>query len=221
LNGFEKLMMGMLHYTIWGNKPEISYKESLNALIDSNRDIVLELLESAKYNLKHYKVVEIQYEDFELPLELYASYGKEQIMAAFGVTNESHMYPIRQGVHYVRERNTDIFMVTINKNEEDYISSTMYNDYAISNELFNWESQSTTSVKSPTGQRYINDRTDKHKVLFFVRENKKEYGQASPYVFLGNARYVSHKGNNPIQMVWKMDHSIPERIIMESKLKMG
>jgi hypothetical protein len=60
-----------------------------------------------------------------------------------------------------------------------------------------------------------------YKVLFFVRENKKEYGQALPYVFLGNAKYVSHKGSKPIQMVWKMDYAIPERIIMESRLKMG
>jgi superfamily II DNA or RNA helicase len=221
LDGFEKLMMGMLHYTIWGDKPEVSYKDSFHALIEHNQDILLELLEIAEYNLKHYKVVEIPYEDSGVPLEMYASYNKEQIMAAFGVTNESRKYPMRQGVHYVRERNTDIFMVTINKIEEDYIPTTMYNDYAISNELFNWESQSTTSLTSPTGQRYINDRSLEHKVLFFVRENKKEYGQAAPYVFLGNARYVSHKGSNPIQMVWKMDHAIPERIIMEFRLKMG
>lgn len=221
LNGFEKLMMGMLHYTIWGNKPDISYKDSLGVLIDYNWDILLELLDIAEYNLKHYKVVEIAYEDSEIPLDLYASYNKEQIMAAFGKTNEDHMYPFREGVHYFSEKNTDIFLVTINKNEEDYIPTTMYNDYAISNELFHWESQSRTSVESPTGQRYVNDRGDDHKVLFFVRENKKDYGHAPPYVFLGNARYVSHKGSRPIQMVWKMDHPIPERIIMESRLKMG
>jgi hypothetical protein len=81
------------------------------------------------------------------------------------------MYPFREGVHCFLEKNTDIFLVTINKNEEDYIPSTMYNDYAISNELFHWESQSRTSVDSPTGQRYVNDRNDEHKVLFFVREN--------------------------------------------------
>ncbi|NLY46683.1 MAG: DUF3427 domain-containing protein [Tissierella sp.] len=50
--------------------------------------------------------------------------------------------------------------ITINKNESDYLPSTMYNDYAISSELFNWESQSTTSVETPTGQRYINDRSE-------------------------------------------------------------
>lgn len=116
-------------------------------------------------------------------------------------------------------KNTDLFFITINKNEEDYLPSTMYNDYAINSELFNWESQSTIGVDTPTGQRYIKDRSEEHKVLLFVREYKQEYGHATPYTFLGNARYVSHKGSNPIQIVWKMDHLIPEKIIRESNLK--
>jgi hypothetical protein len=46
-----------------------------------------------------------------------------------------------------------------------------------------------------------------------------ELKEDSPYIFLGNARYVSHKGSKPIQIVWKMDYSIPERIIRESNLR--
>ncbi|MBN2827494.1 MAG: DUF3427 domain-containing protein [Tissierellales bacterium] len=221
LNHYEKLMMGMLHYTLWGKKPEVSYQASLTALLNHNKDIMLELIEIAHYNLKHYKVLEKPYEDPEVPLDLYASYNREQIMAAFGATNERYMLNIMAGVHYVKEKNTDIFMVTINKNEEDYISTTMYNDYAINNEKFHWESQSTTSIKSPTGQRYIHDKSDSHKVLFFVRENKKEHGQSSPYTFIGNAKIESYSGSNPIQIVWKMDYAIPEKIILESKLKLG
>ncbi len=37
--------------------------------------------------------------------------------------------------------------------------------------------------------------------------------------FLGNARYVSHEGEKPIEMVWKLDHAIPEKIIRESELR--
>ena len=95
----------------------------------------------------------------------------------------------------------------------------MYNDYAKNSQLFNWESQSTTGVDSPTGKRYINDRREEHKVLLFVRESKNQYSHASPYIFLGNAKYLSHKRNKPIQIVWKMDHPIPERIIRESNLR--
>lgn len=56
-------------------------------------------------------------------------------------------------------------------------------------------------------------------MLLFVRESKKEYNHAMPYIFLGNARYQSHKGSKPIQIVWEMDHPIPERIIRVSNLR--
>lgn len=217
--GQEKLMIGMFHYTLWGKEPEISYMDSLGVLKMENQDIVKELLEIIDYNLSKLKVIEIPYEDKEIPLDIYASYTTSQIMVAFGKSTEDKQFSHSEGVLYVKDKNTDLFFITINKNEGDYLPSTMYNDYAISSELFNWESQSTTSVDSPTGQRYLNHKSEKHKVLLFVREHKNKYGNASPYVFLGNAKYVSHKGSNPIQIIWKMDHLIPERIIRESKLK--
>lgn len=219
LSKAENLMLGMLHYTIWGNKPDLSYKDSLDNLISNNQDIVEELLEIIEYNKKTIRTREIPYEDLEIPLDIYASYSLQQIMVVFGKTKENYEFPMRQGVLYIEDKNTDLFFITINKNEEDYLPSTMYNDYAKNSELFNWESQSTTGVDSPTGQRYINDRGDEHKILLFVREYKQKYNQAQPYIFLGNARYFSHKGTRPIEFVWKMDHPIPERIIRKSNLR--
>jgi superfamily II DNA or RNA helicase len=219
LNDLEKLMLGMIHYAIWGKKPDISYEHSMNQLKEYNKDVVNEILDIIDQNKKNLKYIEIPYEDERIPLDIYAFYTIQQITVAFGKTTEKYEYPMRQGVLYIDDKNTDLFFITINKNEEDYLPSTMYNDYAINNKLFNWESQSTTSITSPTGQRYIHDRSENHKVLLFVRESKQEFGKSSPYVFLGNARYVSHKGSNPIQIVWKMDHPIPERIIRESSLR--
>ncbi len=212
-------MLGMLHYTIWGDKPKLSYEDSLRELKDNNKDIVDEILSIIDYNMDSIRLIEKEYEDICIPLDIYASYSVDQIMVAFGMTTESFKFPMRQGVIFVKGKITDIFFITINKNEEDYLPSTMYNDYAINSELFNWESQSTTGVGTPTGERYINDRSEEHKVLLFVREYKQRFNQAQPYTFLGNARYVSHKGDYPIQIVWRMDHPIPERVIMESNLR--
>ena len=219
LSESDRKMLGMFHYTIWGDKPDIGYKESLKILKEKNQDIVNEIVSIIDYNKDSIKIIEKQYQDKNVPLDIYASYSVDQIMVAIGKTNEDHKYPMREGVFYAKDKNTDLFFITINKNEEDYLPSTMYNDYAINSELFNWESQSTTGVNTPTGQRYINDRSENHKVLLFVREYKQKYNQAQPYTFLGNARYVSHKGEYPIQIVWKMDHPIPERIIKESNLR--
>ena len=215
----EQRMLGMVHYTIWGDKPEVSYRRSLENLKVHNPDIVRELIDIIEYNRIRLKTIEIEYEDVEIPLDIYASYSTQQIMVAFGKTNEGYVYPMREGVAYFEEKHSDLFFITINKNEEDYLPSTMYNDYAKNSELFNWESQSTTGINTPTGQRYINDRSPEHKVLLFARESKQEYNHAQPYIFLGNARYVSHLGSNPIQIVWKMDHPIPERIIRQSNLR--
>lgn len=218
-NKEEKLMLGMFHYTIWSNKPEVSYEESLKDLKKYNIDTVRELLDIIDYNKKNIKTIEIEYEATEIPLDIYASYSVQQIMVAFGKTKEDYEYPMREGLLYIEDEHTDLFFITINKNEEDYLPSTMYNDYAKSSELFNWESQSIINTETPTGQRYINDISEEHKVLLFVRESKQEYNHALPYIFLGNARYKSHSGNNPIQIVWKMDHLIPEKIIRESNLR--
>lgn len=83
--------------------------------------------------------------------------------------------------------------------------------------FFNWESQSTTSIDSPTGKRYISGDPD-HKVLLFVRETKKKYGNTSPYTFLGPAKIKSFKGSKPIEIIWELENSIPEKIIDESNL---
>ena len=219
LSKSENLMLGMFHYTIWGNKPETRYEDSLTKLKENNIDIVRELLDIIAYNRKRIKTIELEYEDTGIPLDIYAAYSVQQIMVAFEKTNEDYVYPMREGALYVEDKHTDLFFITINKNEEDYLPSTMYNDYAKNSELFNWESQSKISVETPTGQRYINDTSKEHKVLLFVRESKHEYGHAATYTFLGNARYVSHSGNKPIEIVWKMDHSIPEKIIRESSLR--
>lgn len=47
-------------------------------------------------------------------------------------------------------------------------------DYSISESLFHWQSQSTTSEESPTGRRYIHHRERGSRVLLFVREHKTD-----------------------------------------------
>ncbi|WP_353587217.1 DUF3427 domain-containing protein [Mycobacterium sp. URHD0025] len=71
----------------------------------------------------------------------------------------------------------------------------MYRDFALSPELCHWESQSTTSAASPTGQRYIHHSERGSHILLFVRETKTNAFGAAPYIFLGPADYVAHEGS--------------------------
>ena len=46
-------------------------------------------------------------------------------------------------------------------------------------------------------------------MLLFCRiEHKGEYDTA-PYVLLGPASYVSHVGERPIAITWKLEHAMP------------
>jgi len=98
----------------------------------------------------------------------------------------------------------------------------MYQDYSINESLFHWQSQSTTSETSPTGQRYQNHRGLKGKVLLFVREFKQDMGIAAPYTCLGLADYLSHQGFKPMNITWRLHKPIPAKFLKKTnKLVVG
>ena len=112
----------------------------------------------------------------------------------------------------------DAFFVTLNKSEAEYSPSTMYRDYPISPTLFHWESQSTTSITSDTGQRYLSGGS---KVLLFIRHDKKNEFGTAPYTYLGPASYKSHSGDRPIAITWKLSHPMPGDLYADSALAVG
>ena len=98
----------------------------------------------------------------------------------------------------------------------------MYNDYSISETLFHWQSQSTTSEDSKTGQRYIYHKQLKSKILLFVREFKTDAAGTAPYTFLGLADYVKHEGSGPMSITWKLHRPIPAKFMKKTnKLVVG
>jgi len=127
------------------------------------------------------------------------------------------------GVKYFSEKKTDVFFVTLNKSDKDYSPTTLYNDYSINEWLFHWQSQSTTSAESSTGQRYISHRRIGSQILLFVRENKKDnFGSAAPYTFLGLADYIKHDGSRPMNITWKLRAPIPAKFMKKTnKLVVG
>ena len=154
----------------------------------------------------------------EVPLAVHASYSREEILAAVGWTSQGRTpSTMREGVAWCPDINTDVLLITLKKTDTDYSPTTMYRDFALSPELFHWESQSTTNAASPTGQRYINHRRNGSNVLIFVREAKTNALGTSPYVFLGPADYVRHEGSKPMAVTWKLRRPMPMEIFMASR----
>lgn len=172
-----------------------------------------------------YERIDIIPQKAELPypcaLEVYDSYTRDQIFAALGFAKPAS---IREGVKYLDPANsdtvtkpTDIFLVTLNKSQKEFSDTTLYEDYSIDRHLFHWQSQSTTTPESKTGQRYLSQRETGGIVLLFVRSAKQDaYHNAMAYTFLGTAKIVSHEGSQPISIIYRLDHPIPAKYITKT-----
>ncbi|WLD93801.1 DUF3427 domain-containing protein [Alkalihalobacillus sp. AL-G] len=216
-NKKEKLLVNMLYYSFYKDHPE---KEGFNSIEDGLNQIFVipeikdELRSILNYNYKHIKALEFENDfTFENPLGVHSSYSTAQIMAAFDYYNEEKSPAFREGVKHFQEKNVDIFFITLNKSEKDFSPSTLYEDYAINERLFHWQTQSSISPSSNTGQRYIHHRENNHQIALFIREYKKENGYTSPFIFLGTADYVKHTGEKPINFTWRLRREMPPMLV--------
>jgi len=103
----------------------------------------------------------------------------------------------------------DLLFITLSKSEALFSPTTRTRDLALGPSLFHWESQSTTTAASPTGQRYIHHQARGSRVLLFVREQRKQGGVTEPFVCLGFSRYESHEGDRPMAIRWRLERPIP------------
>ncbi len=211
----EVRMLQMFQFTIW-QKPyeECSFTSLLDGIMEvrKNPTLCAELLELLQYNFGRIDFIDERVElGFDCPLDLHCDYTRDQILVALDFLKPS---TVREGVKYLPDQKIDIAFVTLNKSDKDYSPSTMYQDYSVGEEFFHWQSQSTTSENSPTGQRYMHHREKGTLFLLFVRENKTDRvsGGAGAYTFLGKANYVQHEGSRPMSILWKMERPLPVRL---------
>jgi hypothetical protein len=124
-------------------------------------------------------------------------------------------------VDFDKSTKGDLFFVTLEKAEGHYSPTTRYRDYAISPDQFHWESQSTTSVQSPTGQRYLQHGKNGTNGFLFVRHRKYEGQRTAAYTCLGAADYVSHERTRPIAITWRLRKPMPDDFFKEAKVAAG
>lgn len=219
----EQRLCEMLYYSLFpGGGGFVSTADGINAVhveevADEMRQIVDITFDAARRTT--YNLADSAPALTDVPLALHATYSREEILAALGWTSEGRSpATMREGVAWCPSANADAFLITLRKSDTDYSPTTMYRDFALSPELFHWESQSTTSAASPTGQRYINHREVGSHILLFVRETKKSvFGDGAPYVFLGPADYVSHEGERPMSITWRLRRAMPAEVYLGAR----
>lgn len=208
----------MLFFSLWPDGGGFaSIDEGLRTLQETAhvRDGVKQVVELA-YDHADHPVYSMSSPLASVPLQVHARYSREEILAALGYASLGRRpNSFREGVLYVEELNVDAFFITLRKTEEGFSPTTMYRDYPLSRELFHWESQSVTTVASRTGQRYLSGSST---VLLFVREEKQDEFGTSPYLFLGEAAYVSHQGERPISITWRLATPMPADVFASASV---
>ncbi|WP_258863161.1 DUF3427 domain-containing protein [Corynebacterium renale] len=147
-------------------------------------------------------------------LSMHADYSRAELTAALREESLKNLLNLpREGVYYLPEQGIDLLFVTLIKNEDDFSETTRYEDVPLSRKLFQWESQSQTTLDSATGQRYLHHQELGSHVVLCVRVKKSTaLGTAAPFTLLGPVNYVSHRGEKPIRIEWALERRMPAEI---------
>jgi len=141
----------------------------------------------------------------DVPLRIHGRYSRIEILAAFGIGDTAKVAPWQTGVYWAREQSADLLAFTLDKTSGKFSPTTRYRDYAISRDLIHWESQSVTRADGETGLRYQYHVERGSTVQLFARLRSEDRA----FWFLGPADYVSHEGELPMAVTWRLHRPLP------------
>ena len=138
------------------------------------------------------------------PLFPHRQYMRDEVLVALGRSQDVGSRHSQTGCFPIKDQNTELFFVTLDKSAKAFSPTTRYEDFAVSRTRFHWQSQSTTTPASAKGQRYIRQPQNQARFLLFVRTRPDE-----PFLYLGPLRFVSFTGSRPMSIFWDLAHPMP------------
>ena len=214
----QKTMLLMLHYDVWQNAGGFNSLEESIIQMGKNKTLVKEIIEVLEILIDKVDFKEVDIDlPYNQPLKVHARYTRDQILAAFRLSTFDRKSPSREGVAENVELNTELLFINLIKSEENFSPTTMYDDYAISETLFHWQSQNSARPDIGKGLSYIQHQETDKKILLFVREKAKdEKGNTMGYVFIGEGTFKENEGEKPMSIKWKLNEPMPNYLWKES-----
>jgi hypothetical protein len=128
-----------------------------------------------------------------------------------------------EGTTENKDLNTELLFINLIKSEENFSPTTMYDDYAVNELLFHWQTQNSARPDLGKGLSYINHKTTNKRILLFVREKaKNEFGKSTGYVFIGEGELKDHYGSKPMSINWELQEPMPHYLWKDAaKLSIG
>ena len=214
LNVIEQQMALMFYYDMF---QEVGHYISLQGMFNdlSTDDLFCDEMKELAVILKNRcEAYEINDNSslMNLPIKLHGIYTKDQIFVALGTSTLDRKSSCREGVERNKRLNVEAMFVDIIKDREEG-SNTNYNDYAINELLFNWETQNKVSPTSQAGLNYINKTQT---MLLFVRQQSSypdDPGRTMGYTYLGEVKLVKWQGARPMEIIWNLKTPMPASML--------
>lgn len=146
-----------------------------------------------------------------VPLHVHARYSRAEIVAAFTRAEKATVFSWQTGAFFHKVARAHLLPFTLDKTSGAFSPTTRYRDYAISRRLIHWESQGVTRADSDIGRSYQRHAAEGVDVMLFARV----HAGLKTYHFLGPARYLRHEGEQPMQIVWQLEHELPGDLYAE------
>lgn len=218
----EKLMSQMLYYDIWQTARICESLEESIRKIGENKILTEEIIQVLEILIDQIDFIEKENPlNYAQPLKIHSRYTREQILAAFGDSTFVRKSNNREGVVNLENKNTELLLVTLEKTDQNFSPTTMYNDYAINETLFHWQSQNSSKPEIGKGLSYITHQENEKTILLFMREkNTDEFGNTMGYVFLGIVNFKEYYGSKPMSITWELKEPIPP-FLWKNSVKMA
>ena len=209
----------MLFFTLWPNRGGFTSFDDGLAHLRAHPAVGIEIAELVVHTADQARHVPRPIDIPGVTLLSHASYRREEILAGIGwATWDRRPHGQAAGVAWAPETGVDALLVTLHKEERDFSPTTRYRDYPLAADLFHWESQNTAHRDTAAGRRYL---AGDSRVLLFVRESLKDDLGSAPYLCLGEATLVEHRGERPIAITWRLHRPMPPEVLQHGSVISG
>lgn len=215
----EALRLQMLAYQVDGQGSRVGSWQDFLQRLSSSPNCQRELDELAQ-TLENQSTLSFQpIPDLEdMPLGLHARYRIREILTACGYLTADKRPRFGEGVLRLNDRQTELLFVTLDKSS-GYHDRIAYHDYAISRELFHWQTQNSSGPTTKSGQRYlesVGENGNGWQFQLFVRTD-----QDSAYYACGPVTLEEAQGNQPMNITWRLTVPLPATLFRQFSVLRG
>lgn len=149
------------------------------------------------------------------PLVLHGRYMRSELLAAVGHANAAVRPLADGGVLTLEDCKIELLFVTLDKSE-GFAEHVQFKDYALSPELFHWQTQNRAGTNNKTGRRYLESPGNGWTFQLFVREDRD-----AAYAAVGPVQLVSFEGDRPISITWRFETSLSAALFRKFSVLRG